>query len=296
MCYSNETQLSEQNTFIVLLENIIITPGLRSIEELDMVDYYIGTMGFSYKDWAGAFYPPGVAARDYLPHYSRIFNSVEIDSTFYGTPKPGSVIRWCDQSPDDFKICLKVPRSITHEAGLVNVENDMAGFLEAISPLGEKLGVILIQFPPSFTSSGSELLTAFLENLPDNRRFAVEFRHPSWYKQETADLLADKNVCWVATEFEGVPKELSLTTDILFIRLVGVHGMFSEHNHEQIDVTSQLEEWWQWIRSKSDSVHSVYVFFNDDFSGHAPATANRLKELIGLPVIRPDIPKQMRFF
>ena len=99
-----------QISFIVLLENIIITPGLRSIEELDMVDYYIGTMGFSYKDWAGAFYPPGVAARDYLPHYSRIFNTVEIDSTFYGTPKPGSVIRWRDQSPDGFNICLKVPQ------------------------------------------------------------------------------------------------------------------------------------------------------------------------------------------
>jgi uncharacterized protein YecE (DUF72 family) len=139
-------------------------------------------------------------------------------------------------------------------------------------------------------------LTAFLENLPDNRRFAVEFRHPSWYKQEAADLLADKNVCWVATEFEGVPKEVALTTDIMFIRLVGVHGMFSEHDHEQKDVTPQLKEWWQWIRSKVDNVHSVYVFFNDDFSGHAPASANRFKELIGLPVIKPDIPKQMRFF
>ena len=172
----------------------------------------------------------------------------------------------------------------------------MAGFLEAIDPLGEKLGVVLIQLPPSFKSSGSELLAAFLEQLPINRRFAVEFRHPSWYSQETADFLAEKNVCWVATEFEGVPKEVALTSDILFIRLVGVHGRFSEHDHEQIDVTPQLEDWWLWIRSKAGKVHSVYVFFNDDFSGHAPASANRLKGLIGLPVVKPDIPKQMRFF
>jgi uncharacterized protein YecE (DUF72 family) len=231
-----------------------------------------------------------------LAYYSRIFNAVEIDSTFYGIPKPGSVIRWRDQSSNDFKICLKVPRSITHEAGLVNVEEEMAGFLNAIKPLWEKLGVILIQFPPSFNSSKIELLVPFLGHLPGHQRFAVEFRHPSWYTHRTADLLAEKEVCWVATEFEGVPKEVELTTDILFIRLVGVHGMFSEHDHEQIDVTPQLEEWWQWIRSKSDSVRAVYVFFNDDFSGHAPASANRLKELIGLPVIKPDIPKQMRFF
>ena len=278
------------------MENIIITSDSNSIEDIFMADYFIGTMGFSYKDWAGAFYPPGAAARDYLTQYGRVFNAVEIDSTFYGTPKPGSVIRWRDQSPEEFKICLKVPREITHEAGLVNVESEMAGFLEAVMPLGEKLGVILIQFPPSFNSSRTELLAPFLEHLPVQQRFAVEFRHPSWYTQKTADLLTEKKVCWVATEFEGVPKDVALTTDILFIRLVGVHGMFSEHDHEQIDVTPQLEEWWQWIRSKSDSVHSVYVFFNDDFSGHAPATANRLKELIGLPVIRPDIPKQMRFF
>lgn len=260
-----------------------------------MVDYYIGTMGFSYRDWVGTFYPTGVGARDYLSYYSRIFNAVEIDSTFYGIPKSSAVNRWRDQTPSDFKICLKVPRSITHESALVDVENEMAVFLESIDGLGDKLGVILIQFPPSFDNSNGEVLSSFLEHLPEAENFAVEFRHPSWYSSQTAQLLASQGICWAATEYPGVPKEVDLTTNFLFVRLVGEHGRFHNHNREQIDVRPQINKWWDWIRSQADQVQAVYVFFNDDYSGYAPATANRLKALIGLPVIKPDIPRQMRF-
>ena len=261
-----------------------------------MVNFYIGTMGFSYKDWAGSFYPQGLSTRDYLSYYSRIFNAVEIDSTFYGIPKPSSVARWRDSSPDGFKICLKVPKAITHEAGLVNVNNEMASFIQAVQVLGDKLGVILLQFPPSFKNSNANLVNEFLAELPDHLRYAVEFRHPSWYIPQTGDMLTKHNACWAATEFSGVPKEVDLTSDMIFIRLVGQHGRFPAHNKEQFDTTQQLDDWWQWIRSHSDGVHSVYVFLNDDFSGFAPATANRLKDIIGLPVVKPDLPKQMRLF
>lgn len=260
-----------------------------------MVDYYIGTMGFSYRDWVGTFYPDGVGTRDYLSYYGRIFNAVEIDSTFYGIPKVSAVNRWRDQSPVDFKICLKVPRSITHKAALVDVENEMEVFLGALERLAEKLGVILIQFSPSFDNSNSGILSIFLEQLPKIKNFAVEFRHPSWYSRETAQLLASHGICWAATEYPGVPKEVDLTTDFMFIRLVGEHGRFRSHAREQIDVRPQISKWWGWIRSQTDRVQAVHVFINDDYSGHAPATANRLKALIGLPVIKPDIPRQMRF-
>jgi uncharacterized protein YecE (DUF72 family) len=259
-----------------------------------MVDYYIGTMGFSYTDWAGSFYPPGVRSSDFLVHYARIFNSVEIDSTFYGIPKSASVMRWDEQSPDDFKICLKVPRLITHEAGLDNVDREMARFLDSVAPLGQKLAVILIQFPPSFDISRGKLLVQFLKNLPGDQEFAVEFRHPSWYIPRTAEVLTENSVCWTATEYPGLPREVPLTSDILFIRLVGQHGRFSAHDREQINVTMQLQVWWKWMRSSSERVKSAYVFVNDDYSGHAPASANRLKEMMGLPVVKPDIPKQMR--
>jgi uncharacterized protein YecE (DUF72 family) len=93
-----------------------------------------------------------------------------------------------------------------------------------------------------------------------------------------------------------MPKEVGLTTDILFIRLVGQHGRFSIHNRVQTDVSPQLDWWWQWIRSQAEMVQSVYAFFNDDFSGYAPASANKLKSIIGLPTIEPDLPRQMRLF
>lgn len=261
-----------------------------------MVDFYIGTMGFSYKDWAGAFYPQGLSSREYLSYYSRIFNAVEIDSTFYGTPKTGTVARWRENSPDGFKICVKVPRSITHEAGLVGVNNEMTEFIRTIETLDAKLGVILIQFPPSFNSSGLKVLADFLEQLPADNKVAVEFRHPSWYTHPTAELLAKHDVCWAATEYQDVPKEVPLTTDTVYIRLVGKHGRFRSHDREQIDVTPQLETWWKWIRTQSEEVHEVYVYFNDDYSGHAPASANRLKKLIGLPVVDNKLPKQMKMF
>jgi uncharacterized protein YecE (DUF72 family) len=260
-----------------------------------MVEYYIGTMGFAYKDWAGSFYPPGVRGGDYLIHYAKVFNAVEIDSTFYGIPKRSSIARWKEQSPADFKLCLKVPRSITHEAKLVDVQREVGDFLAAVEPLDDKLGKILIQFPPSFDISNKDIFQSFLDQLPQPFEYAVEFRHKTWYTQETGEMLSRFGVCWVASEFPGVPKEVELTSNSIFIRLVGKHGRFASHDKERIDVTAQLAWWWQWIRSKVDRVHSVYVFVNDDYSGHAPASANRLKELIGLPVNKPDIPKQMKF-
>lgn len=261
-----------------------------------MVDYYIGTMGFSYRDWAGPFYPEGLSPRDYLSYYGRIFNAVEIDSTFYGIPHRGSVIRWRDMTPENFKICVKVPRTITHEARLANTNTEMRTFLESIKALDDKLGAILFQFPPSFDSEHFEVVAEHFKQLPKNYRYAVEFRHRSWYNSETSDMLRANEVCWVATEFESVPKEVDLTTDLVFIRFIGKHGRFHQHDREQIDTTKQLEWWWQWIRSKADEVADVYGFINDDFSGHAPATANRLKKIIGLPVVEQNLPKQMRLF
>ncbi len=261
-----------------------------------MVDYYIGTMGFAYKDWAGVFYPMGLTARDYLSYYSGIFNAVEIDSTFYGTPRRETVARWRDSTPNGFKICVKVPRVITHVAGLVNVNLEITEFIDHLLPLGEKLGVILVQLPPSFAVSNLNQIKSFLENLPANLQFAVEFRHSSWYTQQTAEILAKHDICWVATEFHRVPKEVELTSDLIFIRLIGRHGRFRSHDLEQIDVTQQLDRWWQWIRSLSDALQAVYIFLNDDFSGHAPASANRLKKMIGLPIEGSDLPKQMKLF
>lgn len=261
-----------------------------------MVDYYIGTMGFSYRDWSGPFYPEGLSAREFLAYYARIFNAVEIDSTFYGTPQRGTVVRWQESTPPGFKICVKVPKAITHDAKLVDTKGALNAFIESIINLEDKLGVIIFQFPPSFDNANFENVNSCFGDLSKELNFAVEFRHRSWYNHKTARMLIDHNICWVATEFERVPKEVELTSDLILIRFIGKHGQFRFHDREQTDVTQKLEWWWKWMQSKLDRVAAVYGFFNDDFSGHAPATAIKLKQIIGLPVVKSDLPKQIDMF
>ena len=127
-----------------------------------MINWNIGTMGFGYQDWSGVFYPAEMTSRNYLSYYSRIFNAVEIDSTFYGIPKLESVRRWAAVTPSKFQFCLKTPNAITHDLKLVGASGLMSQFLDAARLLEQKLGVILIQFPPSFGADQMGVLEEFL--------------------------------------------------------------------------------------------------------------------------------------
>jgi uncharacterized protein YecE (DUF72 family) len=261
-----------------------------------MVNWLLGTQGFSYADWAGGFYPDQMTRRNYLGHYSRFFNAVEIDSSFYGTPRASSVSRWKTRTNQEFVFCAKTPRVITHEKGLVDVHRDMSGFIRTMRNLSEKLGVILIQFPPSFDVSNAKNLDAFLLQLPTDINFAVEFRHRSWHNLETEVMLRKRNVCWAGTDYPGMPRGITQTTDFLYIRWMGPHGRFERYDREQVDVTEQLEWWWDHLQEHLEYVDTVYGFFSDDYAGFAPGTCNRFKSLAGISLkdIRP--PQQGRLF
>ena len=261
-----------------------------------MTDWYLGTMGFSYTDWAGPFYPETLTQGDYLKHYSRFFNAVEIDSTFYGTPRITTVNRWLIATPDDFRICLKTPRVITHDKGLRAVHLDMGEFLNSVRGLGEKLGVILIQLPPSFAADQSDVLDTFLAELPDDLSFAVEFRHQSWHQSDTGKLLQNHNVCWAATEYPGLPRGVKLATDFIYFRLIGQHGQFDRHDCEQIDRSSNLTWWYQNLQTHQQAVKAVYGFFNNDYAGFAAGSCNQFKALAGLPAPNLRPPQQGRLF
>src|SRR5665647_641106 len=140
-----------------------------------MSRWFLGTIGFSYKDWVGGFYPPGASQREYLPYYTKFFNSVELDTTFHSAPRIDTVQSWHAATPPEFKFSLKTPRVITHEMGLKGVQGLMSEFLEA---------------------------------LPASHRYAVEFRHPSWYNDRTAKLLSQSQVCWVSIDFPHLPKNI----------------------------------------------------------------------------------------
>ncbi len=260
-------------------------------------------MGFSYADWSDVFYPAGMPARNYLAYYSRIFNAVEIDSTFYGAPRRTTVRRWAAAAPQGFKFCLKSPQAITHEAGLVEVQDQMSAFLEPIRLLGDALGAILLQFPPSFRADRLPVLERFLANLPADFHFAVEIRDPSWHlippgEQEPslARVLRRYGVCWAATQYPGLPASIYPTTDWLYIRWIGQHGSYANHDHERLDRSEELRRWCDQVRALSDQVAEVYGFLNNDYAGFAAGTADRLKAILGLPRQDYRPPRQARMF
>jgi uncharacterized protein YecE (DUF72 family) len=264
-----------------------------------MLDYYLGSMGFSYKGWRGVFYPEDLPARSYLAHYSQYFNAVEIDSTFYGIPRPTSVKRWASITAPDFRFCLKTPREITHERRLAL--DDGAGqlmhqFLDVAGLLEDRLGAILIQLPPTFTVDYLDSLATFLQALPTGYRYAVELRDPSWHNDQTSPLMRQHGVAWVALDYLDLPRVIHNTADFLYVRWIGQHGRFPAQNRELIDVTPKLQWWWDQLRPQLSQVDTLFGFFNDEYAGHSPATCNRFKAIAGLPVQELAIPRQASLF
>ena len=264
-----------------------------------MIDWRLGTMGFGYDDWSGIFYPPDLKSTDYLSFYSRYFDAVELDTTFHATPTAERVARWAEATPEGFRFCVKTPKDVTHAAGLPGLAGrtgPMLEFVEAVRGFGEKLGVVLIQFPPSFDASATKDLDTFLSELPDDVRFAVEFRNPSWDAERTADVLRDHRCGWVAADYlTGEPWEITATTDFLYARWVGRHGQYPTLDKERIDATERLQ-WWKRRIDACAAVHTVWGFFNNDYTGFAIGTANRMRRIVGQPVRRPEDPAQGQLF
>ncbi len=264
--------------------------------------WHLGTIGFSYDDWRGLFYPTGTKPSNYLTHYSRIFNSVEIDSTFHAIPKVEVVRRWAESTPDEFCFALKMLQQITHQPDLNGQRRALAEFISVARVLGAKLGPILIQFPPSFRAEQAEILRKFLAELPTDLRFAVEVRHQSWYTRKAdgepmlVDLLRESNVCWAATEYPGLPVNIWRTADFTYIRWIGRNGSFAHHTHEQLDRSRELAGWKELIGVNLGWLEEIYGFFNNDYAGFAPGTANRFKEVMGLPLERFEPPVQGKLF
>lgn len=259
-------------------------------------EWHIGTMGFGYKQWVGSFYPAGMQSKHFLPTYAERFDAVEIDSTFYGSPRAELVQRWAQQTPDSFKFCLKTPRQITHDAPLAEGHELMHQFIEVSQVLSSKLGCILIQFGPGFTAQALPQLQTFVEQLPTAVRFAVEFRHRSWLQTDVSELLQAHQMAWVGADYIHLPKLLTLTTDFVYLRFIGPHGRYQTKDVELVDTTPDLKSWQVQIDPHLEKLKAVFAFFNNDFSGYSPATANRFRQLVGLPVkeIRP--PQQGRLF
>ncbi len=264
------------------------------METTNSVIWHIGTMGFSYKSWLGPFYPAGMPAKNRLSHYSTLFDTVEIDSSFYGAPRPEVIVRWYQTTPENFTFCLKTPKAITHEASLVEGVDEMLAFVATAVLLQQKLGCILLQFAPDFTFEQADNLNQLLSQLPDNVRFAVEFRNDSWAVEETAALLRQHGVCWAAADYLYMPKTIVRTADFLYLRFLGRHGQYATKDKEMVDKTAELQQWHEKIQPHLPEVNTIYSFFNDDYAGFSPASANRFKRVVGMDAENIQPPQQPR--
>src|SRR3712207_1233770 len=162
------------------------SPGRISPPEPDL---YLGTSGWSYADWEGTLYPEGIPAASRLAEYSKHYATVEIDSTFYGTPRRSTVEKWREVVPQGILFAAKFPQEITHERNLVDAEAETVSFLRTMAGLGDRLGPLLLQLPPSFAVEGLGVLEDFLKGLPEGFRYAVEVRHKSWLGSDLPEML-----------------------------------------------------------------------------------------------------------
>lgn len=239
---------------------------------------HVGTSGWSYAHWEGVLYPPGLPSRERLGLYTRAFGTVEVNSSFYRWPRRASFARWRDASPEDFVWTFKAPRAMTHSARLYAPERRMGEVCAGLERLGRKCGVLLVQLPP-----GLEVDTArlgyFLSIVPEGLRVAVEFRHPSWHREEVFRLLEARGAAYCVMSGARLPCVLRATAPFVYARL---HGPDREHLYGGSYSDEDLRWWAARIREWAWSGRDVYAYFNNDGGGNAVRNAARLRELLGV--------------
>lgn len=259
----------------------------------------LGTQGWSYDDWKGTFYPPGSKQEDRLPFYASVFDTVEIDSTFYHPPK-GTIARsWARHTPAHFRFAAKVPRALTHDARLRDVADLMDAFARAMEPLGDKLGPVLVQMPADFRCEAATLgdLGAFLARAPRALRIATEFRHASWHAEPVTDLLRAHGAAMAWTEWRDLPRATTVTTDFLYLRWLGDREEIARYDRVQIDREDSFRDWGAALSRVFGEVREVFGYFNNHWAGHSPASVNEMKRRLGLAATEPaDLWPQRELF
>lgn len=236
-------------------------------------NYFIGCSGYYYPSWKNAFYPPKTPTSKWLEYYSSVFNTVELNGTFYRTPKLSDLQKQAARTPDDFKFSVKVNKYITHNLRLNEAENYIKEFEELIREgLGQKLHRLLFQMPPSYHYS-EERLGQLLKNVPHREKQVIEFRHQSWWNKDVVEALSKNKITFCNVDFPGLQNPLINTTKDFYLRLHGVPDLFkSPYSDEQLkNFKNALPE--------SDS---YTIYFNNTYYGAAYENAKKLREILEL--------------
>lgn len=234
----------------------------------------VGTSGWSYDEWVRKIYPKKTTPK--LSFYISHFDTAEVNSTFYTLPSRETIQGLIKYSPRNFKFSLKFPKEITHDYRLIGTKDKVEQFIELISPLKEygKLGPLLIQLPPSFSTYYSQTLEDFVSNLPAGMDYAVEFRHKSWEAPDTVDLLKQYSVCNVVTD-SPLQLQSELTTDWAYVR---VHGWGKKIWFDYLYSEEEVQRLTDTVHDISDKTKFVYVYFNNHYGGNSVENALQMLE------------------
>ncbi|TGE19701.1 DUF72 domain-containing protein [Hymenobacter elongatus] len=254
---------------------------------------YVGCPIWTNKAWLGSYFPAGIKDADYLHHYARQFNSIELNTTHYRIPDAPMVRKWREAVPEEFRFCPKLPQSISHTKELYNADELTTTFCRAISGLEQRLGVAFLQLPPTFGPEHLPRLERYLLDFPDYVPLAVELRHPAWFadaglRDSVFAMLEALGKTLVLTDVAGRRDVLHqrLTTPVAFIRFNG-HGLNSS---DYTRATAWAERLAAWLQA---GLHTVYFFVHQKDILHSPLWARffleKLQELTGLPVSLPRI-------
>jgi len=233
-----------------------------------MKNLYVGTSGYSYKEWKGSFYPEKLAAKDMLPYYAERLKAVELNNTFYRLPQPSMVESWKAQVPDNFRFSVKASQRITHFKRLKEADDATKYMLDTVSALEDRLGVVLFQLPPNMKKD-LERLGSFLELLPKDLKATFEFRHPTWFDDEVLELLQRHNRALCVSDTDDLPAHrIDKTADWGYMRLRRVQ-------YSDTDLT-------EWIkRIEAQKWETTFVFFKHEDEGTGPKLAAKFLELAG---------------
>lgn len=240
--------------------------------------FHVGTSGWSYDHWKGLFYPEHLKAKDYFSFYTRHFDCVELNTSFYRLPKKKTVSHWKKQAPPDFIFCPKLSRFITHIKKLHDCRQPLKGFLEVFKRLKKQMGPILVQLPPRLKFDNPNT-HAFFQMLKRFRSFtfAIEARDASWMSDRALDFIADKGMAWVIADWgNGHPCCEEVTSNTVYLRFHGPGAEYaSKYSDRQLKVWARKTQ--KWLKEGKD----VWAFFNNDGYGYAIQNAKTFKSMVG---------------
>ncbi len=240
----------------------------------------LGTSGWYYKEWIGPFYKKG--EKHMLRTYGRVFKTTEINTTFYRPPRKKMVMGWARYSPPSFVFTAKLPKVITHEKKLdlvAGVDEDLEKFCDTmrILLLEGKLECLLIQLPPRYEYNIDDL-ELFLEVLPPDFNFAIEFRNLSWMREETWTILKKSNIAYTIVDEPLLPPDIHITSDIAYFRWHG-RGRKPWFNYRYSK--EELKPWIPKIKATAGKAKKVYGYFNNHFHGYAPENCLQVLQMLG---------------